>query len=99
MKSFVESDKNDERLLDRRRGFIDKVSKPVIESLLDKLFEKKVLTDSERETAEEKQNRRDKARFVIDTVRKKGAAAGSEMIEFLCGADPFLCEHLGLILN
>lgn len=87
----------DERLLDRRSGFIEKVSKPVIESLVDKLFEKKVLTDSERETAEEMQNRRDKARFVIDTVRKKGAA--SEMIEFLCGVDPFLCEHLGLMLN
>uniref|UniRef100_A0A8C9ZWK1 CARD domain-containing protein n=1 Tax=Sander lucioperca TaxID=283035 RepID=A0A8C9ZWK1_SANLU len=42
-------------------------------------------------------NTRDKARFVIDTVRKKGEAASSEMIEFLCEADPFLCEHLGLI--
>lgn len=57
-----------ERLLDRRSGFIEKVSKPAIESLLDKLL----LTDSERETAEEKQNGRDKARFLIDTVRKKG---------------------------
>uniref|UniRef100_A0A3B4WYT7 CARD domain-containing protein n=1 Tax=Seriola lalandi dorsalis TaxID=1841481 RepID=A0A3B4WYT7_SERLL len=66
-------------------------------SLLDKLLEKKVITDSEWESADEMQNKRDKARFVIDTVRKKGEAASSEMIEFLCETDPFLCEHLGLL--
>uniref|UniRef100_A0A8C2ZC52 Uncharacterized protein n=1 Tax=Cyclopterus lumpus TaxID=8103 RepID=A0A8C2ZC52_CYCLU len=42
---------------------------------------KKVMTDGERESAEEIPNKRDQARFVIDTVRKKGAAAASEMIE------------------
>uniref|UniRef100_A0A671XAJ6 CARD domain-containing protein n=1 Tax=Sparus aurata TaxID=8175 RepID=A0A671XAJ6_SPAAU len=47
--------------------------------------------------SDEMQNKRDKARFVIDTVRMKGEAASSEMIEFLCEVDPFLCEHLGLI--
>ncbi|XP_053198781.1 NACHT, LRR and PYD domains-containing protein 1b allele 2-like [Scomber japonicus] len=78
-------------------GFIDGISEPVLESLLDKLFEKKVITDPERESAEKMKNRRDKARFVIDTVTKKGEAASSEMIEFLCEVDPFLCEHLGLI--
>ncbi|XP_051249217.1 NACHT, LRR and PYD domains-containing protein 1b allele 3-like [Dicentrarchus labrax] len=88
---------SDERLLDIRSSFIDGISGPVLKSLLDKLFEKTVLTDSERESADEIQNKSDKARFVIDTVRKKGEAAGSEMIDFLCEVDPFLSEHLGLI--
>ncbi|XP_059183396.1 NACHT, LRR and PYD domains-containing protein 1b allele 2-like [Centropristis striata] len=86
-----------ERLLEIRSRFIDGISGPVLKSLLDKLLEKKVMADSERESADVMQNKRDKARFVVDTVRKKGEAASSEMIEFLCEADPFLCEHLGLI--
>ncbi len=86
-----------ERLREIRRSFIEGVSGPVLKSLLDKLFEKDVLVDSERETADSIQDRSDKARFVIDTVRKKGEAASSEMIEFLCEVDHFLCEHLGLI--
>uniref|UniRef100_A0A4W6FSL6 CARD domain-containing protein n=1 Tax=Lates calcarifer TaxID=8187 RepID=A0A4W6FSL6_LATCA len=38
-----------------------------------------------------------KARLVVDTVRRKGEAASSEMIELLCELDPFLCEHLELM--
>ncbi|XP_030254016.1 uncharacterized protein LOC115569923 [Sparus aurata] len=86
-----------EKLLKIRRSFIEGISGPVLKSLLDKLLEKKVLTDSERESADEMRNKRDKARFVIDIVRRKGEAASSEMVEFLCEVDPFLCEHLGLI--
>ncbi|XP_051796428.1 caspase recruitment domain-containing protein 8-like [Acanthochromis polyacanthus] len=85
------------KLLDVRSSFIDGTSGPVLNSLLDKLLEKKVLTDSERESADVMPNRRDKARFIIDTVRKKGDTASSEMIEFLCELDPFLCEHLDLM--
>ncbi|XP_041816896.1 uncharacterized protein LOC121623617 [Chelmon rostratus] len=84
------------KLFDVRSSFIEGISGPVLKSLLDKLLEKKVMSDSERESADDMLNRRDKARFVIDTVRQKGDAASSEMIEFLCEADPFLCEHLGL---
>ncbi|XP_073344190.1 uncharacterized protein [Pagrus major] len=85
------------KLFDVRSSFIEGISGPVLKSLLDKLLEKKVLTDPERESVDEMQNKRDKARFVIDTVRKKGEAASSEMIEILCELDPFLCEHLGLV--
>ncbi|XP_062297269.1 NACHT, LRR and PYD domains-containing protein 1b allele 3-like [Scomber scombrus] len=88
---------SNERLMDIRICFIDGISGPVLKSLLDKLLQEKVITEPERESAEVMQNIRDKARFVIDTVRKKGEAASSEMIEFLCEVDPFLCEHLGLI--
>uniref|UniRef100_A0A3B4TIZ9 FIIND domain-containing protein n=1 Tax=Seriola dumerili TaxID=41447 RepID=A0A3B4TIZ9_SERDU len=65
---------SNDRLLDTRSGFIDAISEPVLQSLLDKLLEKKVITDSERESADEMQNKQDKARFVINTVRKKGEA-------------------------
>ncbi|XP_041816923.1 caspase recruitment domain-containing protein 8-like isoform X2 [Chelmon rostratus] len=87
---------SDKKLFDVRSSFIEGISGPVLKSLLDKLLEKKVLSDSERESADDMLNRRDKARFVIDTVRQKGDAASSEMIKFLCEADPFLCEHLDL---
>uniref|UniRef100_A0A3Q3GKF0 CARD domain-containing protein n=1 Tax=Kryptolebias marmoratus TaxID=37003 RepID=A0A3Q3GKF0_KRYMA len=72
-----------------RTSFIDGVSGPDLQSLLDKLMERRVLSDAEREAAEER-SRRDKARFVIDTVRRKGEADSSEMIRFLS-------EHLGLM--
>uniref|UniRef100_UPI003AABD5BA caspase recruitment domain-containing protein 8-like n=1 Tax=Centroberyx gerrardi TaxID=166262 RepID=UPI003AABD5BA len=88
---------SNKRLLRIRSNFIDRVSGPVLKTLLDKLFERTVITDSERESADEKQNQNDKARFVIDTVRKKGEAASSEMIAFLCEVDPFFSGHLGLI--
>ncbi|KAK2886762.1 uncharacterized protein [Channa argus] len=87
---------SEEKLLDVRSRFVDGISEPVLKCLLDKLLEKKVMNDSERESMNEKQNKRDKARFVIDTVRKKGEAASSEMIECLCGLDTFFCDHLGL---
>ncbi|XP_018534680.1 NACHT, LRR and PYD domains-containing protein 1-like [Lates calcarifer] len=87
---------SNQRLLDVRSSFIDGISGPVLKSLLDKLFEKRVMSDSERESADETQNKRDKARLVVDTVRRKGEAASSEMIELLCELDPFLCEHLEL---
>ncbi|XP_026219139.1 NACHT, LRR and PYD domains-containing protein 1b allele 3-like [Anabas testudineus] len=85
-----------EKLKKARSRFVGGISEPVVKSLLDKLLEKKVITDSERESVDTKQNREDKARLVIDTVRKKGEAASSDMIEVLCELDPSLCEHLGL---
>jgi len=85
-----------DRLFEIRRSFIERISGAVLQSLVDNLLETKVITDSEREAAEERQSRRDKAQYVIDTVRRKGDAASSKMIEFLCEADPFFCEHVGL---
>uniref|UniRef100_A0A3P8R0I7 Uncharacterized protein n=1 Tax=Astatotilapia calliptera TaxID=8154 RepID=A0A3P8R0I7_ASTCA len=70
-------------LLNVRSCFIDGISPPVLNSLLDRLLEKKVITDAEREEADAMQNRSNRARCVIDTVRKKGEAASSQMIEFL----------------
>ncbi|XP_074549541.1 uncharacterized protein LOC141807424 [Halichoeres trimaculatus] len=86
-----------QRLFDIRSRFIKEVSGPVLKSLLDKLLQKMVMTDSEVESADQFKDRGDKARFVVDTVRRKGEAASSEMIEALCDLDPYYSEHLGLI--
>ena len=88
---------SNKRLLDIRSGFIDGISRPVLDCLLEKLYEKKVITYSGRESMDELQNRRDKAHFVFNTVRGKGEAAASELTEFICEVDRFFSEHLGLI--
>ncbi|XP_029935776.1 uncharacterized protein LOC115379196 [Myripristis murdjan] len=87
----------DNRLFSIRKAFIDRVSQPMLQSLLDWLLEKRVINDSENEEAHGMQNRADKARFVIDMVRKKGERASSEMITFLCQEDKCLSETLGLM--
>ncbi|KAL4001486.1 Fc receptor-like protein [Sarotherodon galilaeus] len=86
-----------DRLFNVRSCFINGISGPVLNSLLDKLLEKKVITDAEREEADVMQNRSSRARFVIDTVRKKGEAAGSQIIKSLSEIDSFFCKSLGLI--
>uniref|UniRef100_A0A3P9CZF1 FIIND domain-containing protein n=1 Tax=Maylandia zebra TaxID=106582 RepID=A0A3P9CZF1_9CICH len=53
-----------ERLLNTRSCFIEGISGPVLSSLIDKLLEKKVITDAEREAADAKQDKREKARSV-----------------------------------
>ncbi|CAI5671040.1 unnamed protein product [Oreochromis niloticus] len=85
-----------ERLLNVQSCFINGISEPVVNSLLDKLLEKKVIIDAELE-AGIMQNRSDRARFVIDIVRKKGEAASSQMIEVFCDLDSYFCKSLGLI--
>ncbi|XP_042070115.1 uncharacterized protein LOC102310359 isoform X1 [Haplochromis burtoni] len=86
-----------EKLLNVRSSIIKGISGPVLSSLMDKLLEKKVITDAEREEADVIQNRSERARFVIDTVRNKGERATSQMIESLCELDSFFCEYVGLI--
>ncbi|KAM4718558.1 NACHT, LRR and PYD domains-containing protein 3-like isoform 2-T6 [Anableps anableps] len=86
-----------EQLMEIRTSFKDRVSGPVLQSLLDNLLEKKVLSDSEREAVEGEKIRGDKARVLVDMVRRKGDAASSQMIHFLCDLDPFLSEYLGLM--
>ncbi|XP_039473382.1 NACHT, LRR and PYD domains-containing protein 1b allele 3-like [Oreochromis aureus] len=95
MRSMILS--SNKKLLNVRSLFIDKISEPVLNSLLDKLLEKNVITDAEREAADAKKKRRKIARFVFDTVRRKGEDAILEMTESLCELDSFLCRNLGLL--
>uniref|UniRef100_A0A3Q2U524 CARD domain-containing protein n=1 Tax=Fundulus heteroclitus TaxID=8078 RepID=A0A3Q2U524_FUNHE len=86
-----------EHLKEIRTDFIEGISEPVVQSLLDKLLKTNVLSDGEREAVEGERTRRDKARLLVDMVRRKGDYASSEMIRSLCELDPFLSKHLGLI--
>ena len=86
----------DEKLLTVRSAFIYRVSYPVLNKLLDELLGHGVITDAEREAAMVKP-RQDKARDVIDMVRKKGREASEKLIAFFSADDTFLCKELGLI--
>ncbi|GAA6225843.1 caspase recruitment domain-containing protein 8-like [Lates japonicus] len=85
----------EEKLLQARPDFIDQVSNPVLNKLLDELLERGVLTDAEREAARAKP-RAEKAGDLIDMVRNKGVEASSHMITILSTSDPFLSEELNL---
>ena len=78
-----------------REGFIERVSEPVIQCLLDKLFGS-VLNDGEMEAVGEEKGRADKARRLIDMVRKKGDEASLKMTSALHQLDPNLYQLLGL---
>uniref|UniRef100_UPI0037E93EA3 NACHT, LRR and PYD domains-containing protein 12-like n=1 Tax=Semicossyphus pulcher TaxID=241346 RepID=UPI0037E93EA3 len=85
----------EEKLKRARPHFVDRVSDPVLNKLLDELLRCKVLNDAEGEAARVKP-RADKARDVIDMVRKKGAEASAKMITIFSSSDPFLCKELSL---
>ncbi|KAM9362640.1 envoplakin-like [Symphorus nematophorus] len=85
-----------EKLHGARTDFIRRVSDPLLDRLLDELLRKRVLNDAESEAARVKP-RGDKARDLIDMVRKKGERASTIMTDIFVANDPFLCEDLGLI--
>ncbi|GLD68585.1 NACHT, LRR and PYD domains-containing protein 1-like protein [Lates japonicus] len=78
-----------------RTQFISRVSEPVLRKLLDKLLERGVITDDEMDLAGTA-SRADKARVVIDTVRRKGSEASSALISALCEEDRCLSTELNL---
>ncbi|XP_043960887.1 uncharacterized protein LOC122824373 [Gambusia affinis] len=86
-----------EQLMEIRISFMEGVSGPVLQSLLDNLLEEKVINDFEREAVEAERTRGDRARVLIDTVRRKGDVASSKMIRFLCELDHHFSERLGLM--
>uniref|UniRef100_A0A3B3TSJ8 CARD domain-containing protein n=1 Tax=Poecilia latipinna TaxID=48699 RepID=A0A3B3TSJ8_9TELE len=79
-----------------RPDFIDHVSNPVLDKLLDELQHCRVISDAEADQIRTKP-RVEKARELIDTVRKKGAEASSRMTSALCSNDPYLSSELGLL--
>ncbi|KAM4527193.1 uncharacterized protein PAE49_024133 isoform 2-T2 [Odontesthes bonariensis] len=85
----------DKRLFSIRTDFINNISDPNLNALLDELLAQRVITDEEMETARTN-TRADKARNVIDVVRKKGAEASSGLIAALREVDPWLSSSLNL---
>ncbi|XP_042073774.1 NACHT, LRR and PYD domains-containing protein 1b allele 2 isoform X2 [Haplochromis burtoni] len=85
-----------ERLLTVRSQFIERVSEPVLNKLLDKLLQQRVINDQEMESVRSQQSRADKARDVMDTVRRKGREARLLLIAALCEEDRCLSTELNL---
>ncbi|XP_050925417.1 uncharacterized protein LOC108894854 isoform X3 [Lates calcarifer] len=85
----------EEKLMSVRTQFISRVSEPVLQKLLDKLLECGVITDDEMDLSGTA-SRADKARVVIDTVRRKGSEASSALISALCEEDRWLSTELNL---
>uniref|UniRef100_UPI003AAAF09E NACHT, LRR and PYD domains-containing protein 3-like isoform X1 n=1 Tax=Centroberyx gerrardi TaxID=166262 RepID=UPI003AAAF09E len=85
----------EERLDSARPEFIKRVSEPVLDNLLDELLRRMVINDEEMESARTKA-RPDKAREVIDMVRRKGTEASSNMIAVFRERDPYLSKELNL---
>ncbi|KAM9359206.1 caspase-1-A-like isoform 1-T2 [Symphorus nematophorus] len=80
-----------------RSAFVDKTSKELISQLLDDLLDDGVLNEGEKDSIlEENRSRADKARSLIDTVKKKGEGASRKMIACLQSRDPTLHAELGL---
>ncbi|XP_045929205.1 caspase a-like isoform X2 [Micropterus dolomieu] len=80
-----------------RRKFVEKASKELINQLLDDILEDAIVNDGEKDSIiEEKPSRADKARCLIDTVKKKGNEASRKLIAHLQSRDPTLYNELGL---
>ncbi|KAF1385204.1 hypothetical protein PFLUV_G00105310 [Perca fluviatilis] len=85
----------EDRLFLVRTQFVERVSDPVLNQLLDKLLERGVITDGEMQSV--RTGRAEKARDLMDTVRRKGRAASSVLISALCEVDPVLSTELRLM--
>lgn len=89
----------DRELARIRTRFVDGVSKELISQLLDDLLDEGVLNDGEKDSIlEENQSRADKARCLIDIVKKKGNEACRKMIVHFQERDPLFSADLGLRL-
>ncbi|XP_071340384.1 NACHT, LRR and PYD domains-containing protein 1b allele 3-like isoform X1 [Trachinotus anak] len=85
-----------EKMLDSvRPQFVESVSEPVLNQLLDKLLQQGVINDEEMESVCEG-TRSHRARHVIDMVRKKGRQASSSLIDHIWELDPGLSRTLHL---
>uniref|UniRef100_A0A3P9B6A3 CARD domain-containing protein n=1 Tax=Maylandia zebra TaxID=106582 RepID=A0A3P9B6A3_9CICH len=86
-----------EKLGKMRTEFVSRVSKEILIQLLEALVAEGVFNDLEKESIMEK-NRvtADKARCIIDAVKKKGDKASGIMIRHLQTRDPTLSSQLGL---
>lgn len=80
-----------------RLGFVEKSSKELINQLLDDLYADGILNEGEKDAIiEENKSRTDKARSLLDLVKRKGNAASRKMIEHLQRRDATLSTELGL---
>ncbi len=76
---------------------MDSVSKELISQLLDDILTDGIVNDGEKDSiVEENDSKRDRARCLIDTVRRKGDKASRMLIDYIHKRDPTLHSELGL---
>ncbi|XP_012727261.2 caspase-1-A [Fundulus heteroclitus] len=74
-----------------RTSFVDRCPKEVINQLLDDLLLDGIINDGVKESIlEENKSRADKARDLIDVVRKRGDVPSMALINHLQQRDPML---------
>nr|ABB05054.1 caspase-1 [Dicentrarchus labrax]ABB05055.1 caspase-1 [Dicentrarchus labrax] len=87
----------DKELFRVRSKFVEKVSKDLIKQLLDDILADCIVNDGERDSIiEENVNRADRARDLLDTVKRKGDVASRKFIAHIQRRDLTLYSELGL---
>ena len=84
-----------EQLRSARLAFVERVSKPVLDNLLDGLLQEGVINDDERETVKVEAVRAERARATIDMVLRKGSLSCYVMKTMLAKYEPDLYKTLG----
>lgn len=80
-----------------RTQFVEKVSKSIIKQLLDDILEDDIVNEGEKDSIlEDNPNNADRARSLIDTVKKKGDKASEKLIAHIKKRDPTLYDELCL---
>ncbi|XP_061522497.1 uncharacterized protein LOC133396536 [Phycodurus eques] len=85
-----------EDLRDVWSEFILQVSMPVLDRLVDRLFQARVLGEVDRAAITGVTDRSHKARFLLSTVMNIGAPACEMLVTFLREDDPYNANSLGL---
>ncbi|KAM9399088.1 uncharacterized protein ACWYII_031442 [Salvelinus alpinus] len=84
----------EQQLRSVRTKFVKRVSKAVLNGLLDGLLQHTVINQEEMESVKVIAERAEKARDIIDMVLRKGTESCSRMINLLGELDPYLCSQL-----
>ncbi|XP_062336949.1 NACHT, LRR and PYD domains-containing protein 1a-like isoform X1 [Osmerus eperlanus] len=85
----------EEQLRSTRPEFVERVTMPVLDDLLDELLQERVINDAEMEAVKVEAVRKDRARATIDMVLKKGSLSCFVMKTMLAKYDPTLYTTLG----
>ncbi|XP_046879729.1 uncharacterized protein LOC124470075 isoform X1 [Hypomesus transpacificus] len=85
----------EEQLRSARLGFVEQVSKPVLDNVLDRLLQEGVISNGEREALKVETQREERARATIDMVLRKGNESCFVMRRLLYDMDPYLHSTLG----
>ncbi|XP_051787293.1 caspase-1-like isoform X3 [Erpetoichthys calabaricus] len=86
-----------QKLMDKRIMFIEGANVSLIKGIVDDMLDLKVLNEGEKEEViENNKVTRDRARSLIDMVRKKGNSASEKFLEKLLSRDHNLYTSMGL---